>query len=52
MKKSKQDDQFYIEECLRSYLCSYKSKMTIIYYMLDFEAYIMMEDIYPDDSWI
>lgn len=50
-RKSKQE-QGHVEDILKSYLAKYHTKMTLFYYLVDFEAHIDLSDVYPADSWL
>jgi hypothetical protein len=51
-RKSKQDSQTYVEDILKQHLSKYHTKMTLFYYIVDFESHIEPSDVYPDNSWL
>jgi hypothetical protein len=51
-RKSKQDQQSYVEDVLKNYLSKYHTRMSLFYYLVDFEAHIDIKDVYPGDSWV
>jgi len=34
------------------YMSKYHTKMTLFYYLIDFEAHIDLRDVYPGESWV
>lgn len=41
-----------VDEIVKAYLNKFHNKMSLFYYMVDFEAHIDLEEVYPSDSWL